>query len=291
MSKYKDFWYNSEDGLKLYARDYSNTHAKLTLLCMHGLSRNSADFEPFSAHLKADYRLIVVDQRGRGRSDYDSNPQNYSPDVYARDMLTLIDSLSLNNVVLIGTSMGGLIAMIMNALRPDFFAGVVLNDVGPVIDPRGLKRIQSYVGKTASVANWQDAIAYVKQQNQLAFPDYQQSDWEKFAQRIFREDEQGIPQLCYDPAIATPAKDASGNNTDDNYVPPDLWPLFELLSALPCLTIRGELSDILSRECFTEMQRKHPSMLAVEVKDVGHAPMLDEPDALAAIKEFLKDIV
>ena len=284
MSNYTDLWFQTTDGLRLYARDYANPAAPLTLLCMHGLTRNSADFEPLCELLQPDYHLLVPEQRGRGRSDYDSNPQNYTPATYVQDMLGLIDSLSLKNIVLLGTSMGGLMAMLMNALRPNFFTAVILNDIGPVIDPRGLERLRGYVGKTEPVSNWEAAITTTKRLNEIAFPHYQQQDWLQFAKRLYRENEAGIVQLQYDPAIAKPADDANDANA---FVPPDLWPVFEQLNNIACLALRGELSDILSAECFAAMQQRNPGLIARTIAGVGHAPVLNEPEAVDAIKNFL----
>lgn len=279
---FDDVLYQSSDGLRLYARDYRNDQAKHTLLCMHGLSRNSADFAALCEHMADDYRIVAVDQRGRGRSDYDSSPDNYQLGVYVQDMFTLIEHLELQQPVLIGTSMGGLIAMLMQATQPGRFAGLILNDIGPVVNPAGLQRIKGYVGKIGPVNSWEEAARQVEMINKAAFPNFQRQDWEDFARNMYGEDDKGVPVLLYDPAIAKPMDE---DNTDA--VAPELWPVFDAALSTPLLLVRGELSDILAPDCVREMQARHADMHYVEVADVGHAPVLDEPQAVQAIKEFL----
>jgi pimeloyl-ACP methyl ester carboxylesterase len=281
MNEYSDYWYNSADGLRLYARDYGHSAPRATVLCMHGLTRNSADFAELCEALQADYRVIAVDQRGRGRSAYDSDPAHYSPLVYVRDMFTLLDSLVIPRVIAIGTSMGGIMSLIMAAQQPTRLAAVVLNDIGPVIDPVGLDRIRRYVGKVPPVASWPAAIAQVRDLNAPVFPDWQATDWERFAHKLYREDAQGVPQLAYDPAIAKSIQESADTP------PIDLWPAFAALTPIPTLVIRGATSDVLAPECVAEMRRRKPDLVAVEVPDRGHAPMLDEPVARAAVLQFL----
>ncbi len=247
---------------------------------MPGLTRNSADFADICDRLAGDYRLIVAEQRGRGKSQYDSNPENYVPEIYVQDMFALIEKLQPGNLVLLGTSLGGLMAMLMNALRPGWFKALIINDIGPEIAEEGLMRIRSYVGKTPPVTNWQEAAETARTMNLVAFPHYQAADWLTFARRLYEEDSAGIPQLMYDPALF----DAQGETPS---VPPDLWPLFEATRSIPCLCLRGELSDMLSPECFAKMRRQSPDMVAVEIPGVGHAPMLDEPGSVQAITRFL----
>lgn len=286
MSDYQSHWYESSDGLKLYSRDYSEGAAPFTVLCMHGLTRNSADFEGLIEHLRPHYPLLVVDQRGRGQSAYDPDPSRYQVPVYAADMFTLLDNRGITDVVLIGTSMGGLIAMQMLAMRPEMIRGVILNDIGAVIEGEGLTRIQGYVGKsTKPASNWQQAADQTKAVNGDAFPDYSNTDWLRFAHRLYRENSQGLPELAYDPAISQtpPAGDGSA-------VSVELWPLFDALAAVPMLIVRGAHSDILSAQCVAEMLRRKPGAKAVEISNRGHAPMLDEPQAVAAIKNFLESL-
>lgn len=279
MNEYNDIYYDSHDGLRLYARDYAHATPRATLLCMHGLSRNSADFAALCGVLHGDYRIISVDQRGRGLSAYDPAPVNYNPVVYVRDMLTLLDHLGIARVAAIGTSMGGVISMLMAVTAPERFLGVVLNDVGPVIDPTGLARIQGYFGQQPTVSTWQEAAAQARSTNAIAFPDYDDDDWLTFARNVYRENELGVPVLAHDPAIAQSLRTTGA--------PVDLWPAFTAMLAIPLLVVRGASSDILAPECVAEMRRRKPDLGVVEVPNRGHAPMLDEAVAIAAIQGFL----
>jgi len=269
--------------LELYARVYEGEGP--ALLLMHGLTRNSADFEPLAAHLAGRYRLVVPDQRGRGISAYDPDPDNYRPDVYAADMFALLDDLGIASAGLIGTSMGGLMAMIMAATQPARVPAMVLNDVGPRIEAAGLARIQGYVGPSGDAADWAEAAARCAAINGAAFPDFAEADWLAFARRTCAATPEGRLRLAYDPAIAASVKGDSPAT-----VPPDLWPLWDMLAALPVLVIRGALSDLLSAETVAEMGDRHAGpFAAVSVPKRGHAPMLDEPAALAAITRFLEE--
>ncbi|MGF7156311.1 alpha/beta fold hydrolase [Novosphingobium gossypii] len=282
---YRVHRYRSADGrLDLAARDYAADAGAPVLLLMHGLTRNSADFEPLVAKLAGRYRMIVPDQRGRGLSQWDTDPAQYRPDVYAQDMLALLDGLGITRAGLVGTSMGGLMAMVMQALRPDLAQAVVFNDIGPVLDPAGLARIQGYVGPGAAMADWAEATERARAINRAAFPDANDAHWHAFARRIARENADGTVSFAYDPAIS---QSVAGD--DPQTVPPDLWPLWDLLDAVPVLVVRGALSDLLSAATVEEMARRHSGpYAAVEVPRVGHAPILDEPVALAAIEAFLE---
>ena len=280
---YRDYWYTSADGLRLYARDYPGPGGDaLPVLCMHGLSRNSADFAGLADHLAPSRRGIVAEQRGRGRSAWDPTPANYTPLTYVQDMFLLLDELGLERVALIGTSMGGLMSFLMAAQAPQRFPGMVINDIGPEIDPVGLARIQRYVGKNPPVTSWDEAVAKTREINEVAFPDYSDEEWLAFTRNLYVEQD-GVPVLAYDPAIAEGMADPE----ETGAVPPDLWPVFEAAAAVPMLVIRGELSDILAADCVTRMGERDPDLESVEVPRVGHAPMLTEPEALRAIDAFL----
>ncbi|MEM6485852.1 MAG: alpha/beta hydrolase [Pseudomonadota bacterium] len=284
---FKDVFYNSDDGLKLYARDYPGPQDSglLPILCMHGLTRNSADFSWIASHLARSRRVISVDQRGRGRSAYDPNPANYTPLTYVNDMFTLLDHLDLPRVVVIGTSMGGLMAMIMQSLRPGRMAAVVLNDIGPELDPCGLDRIKSYVGKSREIRTWDDAVAQTREINQVAFPSFSDEEWLTFTKGLYTETDAGIPVLAYDPKIAEPIADQ-----EENAVPPDLWPMFEQMATLPMLLIRGELSDLLAADCVRKMLAVASGLKYTQVRERGHAPMLNEPEAVESIEHFLNSL-
>ena len=288
MAEYEDFFYQSSDGLRLYARDYACGDAGIaqpeTVLCMHGLTRNSADFAKLAKHLSERYRVVAVDNRGRGRSDYDSNIANYTPLIYVQDMFTLLAELDVDKVILCGTSMGGLMAFMMAAMQPARIGGMIINDIGPEVAQEGLDRIKAYVGKSSPVVSWDDAIAQAREINQVAFPDFSDAEWEEFTRGLYR-DENGVPVLAYDPAIAQPMSDE-----ESGAVPADLWPLFEAIAAIPMLVIRGETSDILAASCVATMRDKKPDLQFVEIANRGHAPTLNEPASRQAIDSFLRGL-
>jgi pimeloyl-ACP methyl ester carboxylesterase len=282
MAEYRSLWFESDDGLRLHVRDQGPEDAPLAVLCMHGLTRNGADFEALAARLDDRYRVLAPDVRGRGRSDRDPQPANYDVARYVRDTLGIVDELGLDRPLLAGTSMGGLMAMLMVAERPDAFRGLVLNDIGPVLEPAGLERIQGYVGTVEPLATWEDAARAVQAVNGIAFPHYGFDDWLAFARRTWRERDDGRVEPDYDPAISEAVKAGSGAA-----VPPDLWPVFEALRSLPLLVVRGGISDLLSAETVATMRERKPDMEAVEAAGIGHAPMLDEADVVPALDAFI----
>lgn len=274
----------TSDGLTIWATDYAPDGAPsgAPVLCMHGLTRNAKDFSDVAPWLAGlGRRVIAIDVRGRGRSDWDPEPARYQPATYAMDTLGLLDALGVSRCVAIGTSMGGLMAVLMNLMRPGVFAGVALNDIGPELDPAGLARIRGYVGKAGDITDWADAAARVRSVNAVAFPDADDAFWDDFARKTARELPDGTIRLDYDPAIAVPVQ------SDAGAAPPDLWGLFDALAALPVLVLRGALSDLLAPATVAAMRARHPDLAAVEVPRVGHAPTLSEPAARAALQEFL----
>ena len=277
--------WRSHDGLGLFARDYrANGDAqRLPVVCLHGLTRNSRDFEQLAPILAGDGRRVIVpDIRGRGRSDPSPDPRRYHPATYARDIAGLLDHLGLRHAIFIGTSMGGLIMMALAARRSRAIAAAVLNDVGPQIDPRGVARILSYAGHAGPVADWAAAAAYARSTNAVAFPDFAEDDWLDFARRLFRE-ENGRIVPDYDPAIATGlAKPPSA------FTKVAAWLAFRRLArGRPTLLIRGALSDVMTDEIALKMRKAAPAMIETVVPGVGHAPMLTEPTALEAIRRFM----
>jgi pimeloyl-ACP methyl ester carboxylesterase len=287
---FADRFWTSPDGLALHARDYAAAAgpARAPVICIHGLTRNARDFEVLAPRLAAGgRRVLAVDVRGRGASAWDPDPSHYIPPVYAGDILALMDALAIAKAVFIGTSMGGLITLVIAAMRPSAIAGAVLNDVGPELAPEGLARIGGYVGGGGPIADWDAAAAYAKYLNEVAFPAYGPADWMAFARRIFT-DKGGRPVLDYDPGISAAFKKPELKPGQEPPPPPDLWPLFSELSKTPLATIRGATSDILSPAIAEHMRLAAPDMAYVEVEGIGHAPMLDEPQALAAIDALLR---
>lgn len=288
-SAYADRRWTSHDGLSLYARDYAPASgpARLPVIAIHGLTRNAADFEAIAPMIaESGRRVLAVDVRGRGRSDPASDPMTYQPATYARDVLALLSQTGIERAVFLGTSMGGLITMALAAVRSKVVAGAILNDVGPEVARAGLTRIAAYSGTPVETPDWAAAAAYAREINAVAFPHYGDADWDAFARRIFREDDDGRPVLNYDPDIAVPIRAAGAKA-----LVPNLWPMFgRLTRARPVLLIRGETSDLLSEAIAARMRRRAPRMDFVEVPGVGHAPMLDEPEAKAAIFPFLAEL-
>jgi pimeloyl-ACP methyl ester carboxylesterase len=277
-----EYWFDSQDGLRLFSRVYRGPAADSeVVLCLHGLMRNSRDFEDLAVHLAARYRVIVPDVRGRGWSARDPNFNNYQIPVYLQDLLLLLAGLGAARVTIIGTSMGGLMAMVLAVTQPQLVAGIVLNDVGPEVDRTGLERIRGYAGKAPPVRDWAGAIAQVRLVYGGAWPGLDEARWEKIARASYRADAQGVPQPDADPLIAEPLRDTSK-------AAPDLWPLWAALARVRMLAIRGADSDILSAATLSRMQREKPGLKVLTVANRGHAPMLDEPECLAAIDEFLR---
>jgi pimeloyl-ACP methyl ester carboxylesterase len=263
----------------LYARDYAgpSTDAPI-ILCLPGLTRNSKDFDELADELRKNYRVICPDQRGRGRSERDPDATHYHPQQYVVDMRVLLDVLGISNAIVIGTSLGGLMAIVMMATDAKRIRAAVLNDVGPEVDPHGIARIASYVGKTTPVADWRTAVEQTAHINRVAFPEYELADWLAMAQRLYVQ-EGTTPVLDYDPAIA--------QGVNSGTAAPNLWPIFDAVGATPILVIRGETSDILSAATLAEMTRRMPHIKVQIVPNRGHAPTLNEPLAIVAIRKFL----
>jgi pimeloyl-ACP methyl ester carboxylesterase len=279
-ARYRDGYVAIADGLRLHYRDYGGGADKVPLLCLHGLTRNARDFAHFAERHSPARRVIALDFRGRGSSDYDPLPARYTPLTYAGDVIQLLDQLAIDEAVFVGTSLGGLVTMIMAAMAPQRIAASILNDVGPELTGVGLDRIRSYVGKDARFATWEQAAEAIAATQRSSFPDYGPDDWLAMAHRNCRERE-GAIVFDYDMAIALPFE------TQGPAPKVDMWPLFEALGQKPLLVVRGGISDLLSAEALEKMHEAVPDMESVTVPGVGHAPTLDEPEALAAMDAFL----
>jgi pimeloyl-ACP methyl ester carboxylesterase len=289
VSNFTPISFTSIDGLGLYARDYAalGPQSGVPVVCIHGLTRNSSDFEELAPEIaRLGRRVIAVDVRGRGHSARDPNPDNYNPLVYSRDVETLMAQLSIARAVFIGTSMGGLITMTLAARRIDLIAAAVLNDIGPVISPKGLERIAGYTGKSGQLASWEEAACYIKDINTCAFPDNPEDEWHKWARRAFEQGAEGSLALRYDPNIAIALQTGKLRPTSLAA----RMAFRRLTRERPTLFIRGAISDLVEPEQAAWMRRTAPDMQYAEVPNVGHAPMLTEPQALAAIRAFLAQV-
>jgi len=281
-ARYHDCNFTVADGLRLHYRDYPGSADKPPLLCLPGLTRNARDFADFAERYSPRFRVIAVDFRGRGLSDYDPVPARYLPPTYAHDVIALLDQLELPQAIFVGTSLGGLVTMLMAVMAPQRIAAAILNDVGPEIADGGVERIKSYVGKDVRFANWDEAASAIAANQSRAFEHYGHADWVKMAQRNCRE-ENGEIVFDYDMAIALPFATATSNTTFD------MWPLFAALAQTPLLVVRGAKSDLLSDAALEKMQAAAPDMKSAIVAGVGHAPELSEPEAVVAIDAFLAE--
>jgi pimeloyl-ACP methyl ester carboxylesterase len=277
---YANCYFTVGDGLRLHYRDYSGSPERPPLLCLPGLTRNARDFADFAERYSPRFRVLALDFRGRGLSAYDQVPARYNPLTYAADVLELLTQLDIPQAIFVGTSLGGLVTMTVAKMAPTRIAGAILNDIGPDVDPAGIQRILTYVGKDARFKSWDEAGEAIAGYYGAAFERYGHDDWVKMARRNCREDN-GEIRFDYDQAIAEPFKVAgSAPNVD-------LWPLFAALAEKPLLVVRGEKSDLLTAATAEKMQHAAPGMKLAVVAGVGHAPELSEPEAEFAIDDFL----
>ncbi|MCE8539071.1 alpha/beta hydrolase [Ruegeria pomeroyi] len=270
--------FTSSDGLRLF---YEDEGSGQPLLCLAGLTRCSRDFEFLRPHV-TDLRLIRLDYRGRGQSDYDPDYRNYNVLREAHDTIELLDHLALDRVSVLGTSRGGMIAMALAASHPDRLAGVILNDVGPVIEPAGIARIMDYVGKKPVSKTHDQAALALKQAMEPQFPGVPLSVWRKQAEIQYAATDQGLA-LRYDDGLHKALLDQAATGAI-----PDLWLFFDALRDIPTAVLRGANSDILGAGTVAEMHRRHPGLISAEVPDRGHVPFLDEPQSLDLIRRILE---
>ncbi|MEX1266483.1 MAG: alpha/beta hydrolase [Woeseia sp.] len=280
MTDVEERWYDSADGLSLYYRRYGATQPGLPVVCLPGITRNSRDFEDLALHLARSHPVLTPDLRGRGRSEHDPNWRNYQPGTYVDDVVRLLDDADVARAAFIGTSLGGLVSMLLAAAHRARVAGVVLNDIGPEIGPAGLERIKSYIGRIPPVRNWDEALQQVREIYGAAWPDLDDDVWSRIVRRGYRENEDGIPVLDMDPKIGDAAREAGTSAGDP-------WRLFAALDDVPVLVLHGETSDILTDDIVAKMRAAKPDLDYVRVARRGHVPLLDEPESLAAIDDFL----
>jgi len=276
-----DHFYEAADGLLLYCGVLpARRPGGLPVLCLPGLTRNSRDFTELAQRLCERHEVLSADLRGRGRSAWDPDPRHYQLPAYVQDAWTLLKSRNVSKVVVVGTSLGGLMGMVMAAMQPQMIAALVLNDVGPEFDPAGIRRIAGYAGKLPPVSSWRDAAAQAKSVYGLALPGLSDKEWMDYAHRGYRENAARIPVPDMDPTIADAFKNPSA-------APADLWPLYSQIKGVPMLVIRGALSDLLSAATVERMVRENPDTEHITVANRGHAPLLNEPECLSAIDAFV----
>lgn len=283
---FSDFFYASQDGLKLHARLYGAGNPGLPVVCLPGLTRNARDFHELALHLANELekprRIICFDYRGRGQSAHDPNWQNYNVGIEAADVIAGLDALNVDQAAFIGTSRGGLIIHVLAAMRPALIKAVVLNDIGPVIEPVGLAHIRSYLENAPRPADFTDAVRIQKAVHGGSFPALTEADWQRFVGAIYRS-EDGKPVADFDPALVNTVL-----AMDLTQPLPDLWPQFEALASVPMLAIRGANSRLLSVATVEEMHQRHPGLESVTVEGQGHAPFLETGVLPARIANFLR---
>lgn len=281
---YEERYLEAADGLRLYARDYPNASPRPPVLCLPGLTRNSRDFEMLAVRISNTRRVISPDLRGRGKSQYDPDWRNYHPGQYAADLWQLLDSLQVEEVVVIGTSLGGWMAMLLNQQRPGRIAAAVMNDIGPEADPGGIARVVATAGLLDIVDSLAAAIEQARSVYSIAFPNWNDEQWRLYTESTYRMLDDGRFDLNFDRNIGHAAREGvSGLDVDP-------WAMFDELASVPTLVIHGMLSDILTVPIIEKMRRRKPDLQVVSVPDRGHAPLLDEQEALDAITTFLETV-
>lgn len=281
--RFEDRYFVVRDGLRLHFRDYPGATDRPPILCLHGLTRNAADFAELAERYSPQFRVIALDFRGRGQSEYDPLPMRYNPLTYAGDVVELLERLKVPQAIFVGTSLGGLVTMTVGATARGRIGAAILNDVGPDIDSKGITRILSYVGHDVRFKSWDEAADAIASNNRGSFDRYSHEDWVEMAKRNCRE-ENGEIRFDYDMAIAEPFK-AAGPTPHV-----DLWPLFRSLGQTPLLVVRGAKSDLLTADTAIRMKKEVPDLTLATVPGIGHAPELREPEAVTAIDEFLASL-
>jgi len=296
--RYHDGFYASNDGLALYYRCYSpafsdtdksdtnrstnavDARSRKTVLCLPGVSRNHRDFLPMIDALPPQFNWLLVDLRGRGHSAHDPNPDNYHPATYVDDICRLLDHLELETVDIVGTSLGGILAMMLNTLFPQRVARAVLNDVGAFVEKSAIENIGTYLQQAHLHENWDSVVAAIKPVYSDFFTGLSEQDWHALAHRLYRQRADSTLTPDYDPALFRSA----------SAVDLDLWPFFDSLKDKPTLVLRGANSGLLTPSILTQMVKSRPDLQVTTVANRGHAPFLDEPESIAAITRFLATV-
>jgi pimeloyl-ACP methyl ester carboxylesterase len=283
---FTEHYFRSQDELSLYYRDYGP--GKDTVICLPGLTRNSKDFHEIACHLASRYRVICPDLRGRGQSDRDPEWKNYVPGTYVEDTWNLVDQLGIVRFIIIGTSLGGLMAMIMASQRRQRVEASVLNDIGPEVNPAGYARVLDASGEQVVVKNWQQAAQQCRESKTPMLPGMPAEFWEEYARKTYREGADGTPEFDMDQNVFRVFHEGKLKRIAGS--PIDPWDAFRSVT-MPCLVLRGGLSDFLSEEIVGRMIRVKPDLHHAVVPNRGHAPLLDEPESVAAIDTFLDQLI
>lgn len=284
MADYSDGVWWSNDGLRLHYRSYAGPSGKPPILCLHGLTRNARDWKPVAERLAGDWQIYVLEMRGRGESAYASDPMTYVPLTYVQDVEAFLKDRNIDRYIAFGTSLGGIITMLQAATRPERLAGAMLNDIGPVIEEEGVERIRGYVGKSGNYPTWLHAARALQSGFGDVYPKWELADWLAMAKRLCKVLPSGRIGYDYDMRVAEPFRVPGGEAGFD------MWTAFAGLKDVPTLLVRGGHSEILSQATAEEMKRRKPDLQIATVPDVGHAPVLNEPEAEAAIDHLLEQI-
>ncbi|WP_375428781.1 alpha/beta fold hydrolase [uncultured Sphingomonas sp.] len=286
MVGYEDRYWWSPDGLRLHYRDYAGGDAgRPPILCLPGLTRNARDFAELAARLSPEWRVLALDFRGRGESGYAKDPMSYAPLTYVQDVDALLEEQRIGRFAAIGTSLGGIVTMLLAGAERGRLVGALLNDVGPDIDPRGLQRIRGYVGRASSWPTWMHAARGVQEGNGTIHPDWGVEDWLAMAKRTHRLNSAGRIVLDYDLRIAEPFR-VPGNEAG-----PDMWRALDALHGTPTLVVRGERSDVLAAETAERMTATLAQGELATVSGTGHAPTLNEPELKRPIARWLERVL
>ncbi len=284
MGDFEDRSWTSSDGLQLHFREYPGDAARPPVICLPGLTRNARDFEDLAARLAGKWRVLCPDMRGRGDSDYARDPMTYQPLQYLQDVEALLAQEGIARFVAIGTSLGGLLTMLLAASNPQRIAAAVLNDVGPEVSAAGIERIRGYVGQGRNFETWMHAARALQESNGDIYPEWEITDWLRYAKRIMALGTGGRIAFDYDMKIAEPFETPQGATPQV-----DMWPLYDALATRPLLILRGEHSDILEEHVAARMVQR-PGVELITIAGIGHAPTLDEPQSIAAIERLLDQV-
>ncbi|WP_439597648.1 alpha/beta fold hydrolase [Falsiroseomonas sp.] len=270
----------ARDGLKLAALDHAGPEGRTPILCLPGLTRTAEDFDALAARHAGKRRVLALDHAGHGESGRAESVARYGIQHSLGDVLDCMAALHCHHAVIVGTSYGGILAMILGILRPTALAGVVLNDVGPKLEPVALGHVQDFVGRDPALPGLEAAVAHLKATLPPMVMD--EAAWQRFAAGTYRAGPDGAWHPRWDIRIAQAMQGAGAM--------PDLWPAFGALAHVPVMLLRGALSELLSEDTALRMGEARADMRFVEVAGTGHCPTLEEPEAVAALDAFLDRI-